>query len=210
MSEVLDKIAELKIVPVVVLEDEKDAVETAEALLNGGLGVAEITFRTAAAEQSIINITKAFPDMLVGAGTVVNVEQAERALKAGAKFIVTPGFSSKVTEFCLEHNIPVVPGILTPTEIMMAMEYGLDLVKFFPAGQNGGVKTIKALSGPFPNMHFMPTGGVSSENIMEYLNNPKVVACGGSWMVTSALIKNGNWDEITRLTKEAVELVKGE
>ncbi len=146
--------------------------------------------------------------MLVGAGTVVNVEQAKRALDAGATFIVSPGFSAKVTEFAIDHNIPVLPGTCTPTEVMAAMEYGLEVVKFFPAKQYGGLDTIKALAAPFPTMKFMPTGGVSAANILDFLAFGKIIACGGSWMVKDSLIVNHEFDKIEQLTREAVELVK--
>lgn len=202
------KIEELKLVPVVVLQDAKDAVPLAKALIAGGLPVAEVTFRTAAAADSIKAISEECPDMLVGAGTVTNLEQAKKAKEAGAKFIVTPGFSKIVTEFAVENNIPVFPGVCTPTEIMMVMEYNLPVVKFFPASQYGGLDTIKALSGPFPSLRFMPTGGVNAGNVKEYLANPKIIACGGSWMVKENLIKEGKFDEITRLTAEAMALVR--
>ena len=202
------KIEELKLVPVVVLQDVKDAVPLAKALIAGGLPVAEVTFRTAAAADSIKAISEACPEMLVGAGTVTNLEQAKKTKEAGAKFIVTPGFSKTVTEFAVENNIPVFPGVCTPTEIMMVMEYNLPVVKFFPASQYGGLATIKALSGPFPSLRFMPTGGVNAGNIKEYLASPKIIACGGSWMVKESLIKEGKFDEIEKLTAEAVALVR--
>ena len=201
------RIEELKIVPVVVLHDAKDAVPLAQALMNGGLPVAEVTFRTAAAEASIKAMTDAFPEMLVGAGTVTTVAQAEAAKNAGAKFLVTAGFNRKVTEYAIENNLPIFPGACTPTELMFLLEYDLPVAKFFPAAQYGGLDTIKALSGPFPNMKFMPTGGVSASNIKEYLANPKIIACGGSWMVKDTLVKEGKFDEIERLTREAVALV---
>ena len=203
------KIEELKIVPVVVLQDKKDARPLAEALTEGGLPVAEVTFRTEAAEASIRAIAESFPDMLVGAGTVTSTEQAERAMEAGARFLVTAGFNRSVTEYAVQHEIPIFPGVCTPSELMLLLEYTLTVAKFFPAEQYGGLKTIKALSGPFPNMRFMPTGGINAGNIREYLANPKVIACGGSWMVKDTLIKEGNFSEIRRLTEEAVNLVNG-
>ncbi len=206
---VMEKIEELKIVPVVVLHDAKDAVPLAQALTDGGLPVAEVTFRTEAAESSIKAMSDAFPEMLVGAGTVTSVEQAEKAVAAGAKFLVTAGFNRRVTEYAVENHIPIFPGACTPSELMLLLEYNLPVAKFFPAGQYGGLDTIKALSGPFPNMRFMPTGGVNAGNIREYLAYPKVIACGGSWMVKDTLIKEGRFDEIQRLTSEAVALVKG-
>ncbi|MDD2959246.1 MAG: bifunctional 4-hydroxy-2-oxoglutarate aldolase/2-dehydro-3-deoxy-phosphogluconate aldolase [Lachnospiraceae bacterium] len=208
MTDIMQQVAERKIVPVVKLDRAEDAKPLGEALCEGGLPVAEVTFRTDAAEESIRIMRKAFPDMLVGAGTVVNVEQAKRALDAGATFIVSPGFSAKVTEFAIENKIPVFPGTCTPTEVMLCMEYGLKVGKFFPAKQYGGLDTIKALSAPFPSMKFMPTGGISAANIKEFLAFDKIIACGGSWMVKDAFVKEGNFAEIVRLTKEAVALVK--
>ena len=204
----MQQVAEKKIVPVVKLDRVEDEKPLGEALCEGGLPVAEVTFRTDAAEESIRIMKKAFPEMLVGAGTVVNVEQAKRALDAGATFIVSPGFSAKVTEFALDNNIPVFPGTCTPTEVMMAMEYGLKVVKFFPAKQFGGLDTIKALAAPFPSMKFMPTGGISAANILDFLAFDKIIACGGSWMVKDSFVKEGNFAEIVKLTREAVSLVK--
>lgn len=208
MQEMLKKISELKIVPVVKLDRVSDAANLANALIAGGLPVAEVTFRTEAAEESI-RIMSQIPGMLVGAGTITNLDQAQRAIDAGAKFFVTPGFSRKITEFALSKNMPIFPGVCTPSEIMSVIEYGLPVAKFFPAEQYGGVATIKALLGPFPNMKFMPTGGVSAKNIMDYLAVKQIIACGGSWMVKDTLINEGKFDEITKMTREAVELVKG-
>lgn len=208
MQEMLNKISELKIVPVVKLDRASDAANLAHALIAGGLPVAEVTFRTDAAEESI-RIMSQIPGMLVGAGTITSIEQAERAIAAGAQFFVTPGFSRKITEFALSKNMPIFPGVCTPSEIMSIIEYGLPVAKFFPAEQYGGVATIKALLGPFPNMKFMPTGGVSTKNILEYLAVKQIVACGGSWMVKDTLINEGKFDEITKMTREAVELVNG-
>lgn len=202
------KIEELKIVPVVVLQDAKDAVPLAEALISGGLPVAEVTFRTSAAEQSIAEITKHFPDMLVGAGSVSSVEQAKKAQNAGVSFLVTAGFHREVTEYAVKNQIPIFPGVCTPTELMLLLQYNLNVAKFFPASQYGGLDTIKALSGPFPNMRFMPTGGINALNIRDYLAYPKIIACGGSWMVKDSLIKAGDFKKIKDLTAEAVSLVK--
>lgn len=201
------KIESLKLVPVVVLEDAKDALPLAKALIDGGLPVAEVTFRTAAAADSIRAISEAYPEMLVGAGTVTNLEQAKTAVAVGAKFLVTPGFSDEVTRYAVEHEIPIFPGTCTPTEVMQAMGYGLKVVKFFPASQYGGLNTIKALAGPFPAMRFMPTGGINAGNVKEYLADKHIIACGGSWMVKGDLIAAGKFDEIQRLTQEAVALV---
>lgn len=208
MEEMLKKIEELKIVPVVVLDDEKDALPLANALVKGGLPVAEVTFRTDAAAGAIKIMSEQCPEMLVGAGTVLNVAQCKEALEAGAKFIVTPGYSEEVTTYCCENNIPIFPGICTPTELMMVVNHGLPVAKFFPAEQFGGLKTIKALAAPFPQMRFMPTGGVNEANILTYLAEPKIIAAGGSWMVKGDLVKAGKFDEIEVMTRSAVELVK--
>ena len=209
MNETMNNlIAQYGVVPVVVLEDEKDALPLAEALIKGGLPVAEVTFRTAAAEGSIKAMCEAYPEMLVGAGTVLSVEQVDRALKAGARFIVTPGFDEEVVDHCLGNNIPVYPGTVTPSEVTKAVKRGLNICKFFPAEQYGGVSTIKALSAPFTTVKFMPTGGVSAKNLKDYLSCSKIVACGGSWMVKGDLIKAHEFDKIRELTAEAVALVK--
>lgn len=207
MKDIMAQAAEKKIVPVVKLDRASDAKPLADALIEGGLPVAEVTFRTDAAEESIRQMAK-IPGMLVGAGTVTNLDQAKRAIDAGATFIVTPGFSPKVTEFAVDQKMPIFPGISTPTELMMALEYGLPVVKFFPAEQYGGLATIKALAAPFPSIQFMPTGGVNAKNILDYLSFKKIIACGGSWMVKDTYINEGNFAEIVKLTKEAVELVK--
>lgn len=205
----LEKLAKIKVVPVIVLQDAEDAKPLAEALCAGGLPAAEITFRTAAAEEAIRITAKTFPEMLVGAGTLTTVEQAKRAMDAGASFFVTAGFSRKITEFALGNRIPIYPGVCTPTELMLLLEYDLPLAKFFPAAQYGGLATIKALAGPFPKMKFMPTGGVNAGNILEYLSFEKIVACGGSWMVKSDLIKAKDFAGITARTKEAMDLIRG-
>ena len=210
MKEVMELIGEFKIVPVVKLDNIEDAIPLAEALIEGGLPLAEVTFRTEAAEGAIRNIRSIHPDMLCGAGTVVNLEQAKKAVSAGAAFIVCPGFSRDIIEFAIEQKIPVLPGCCTPTEIMEAMGYGLRVVKFFPAKQYGGLDTIKALAAPFPGIRFMPTGGINTKNLREYLNEKTIFACGGSWMVPENLIKAGMFAEIVRLTKEAVMLAAGE
>lgn len=208
MKSLITQIEEKKLVPVVKLDRVEDAVPLAQALCDGGLPVAEVTFRTEAAYESIKSMKRAFPDMIVGAGTVVNVEQAKKALDAGSSFIVSPGFSRPVVEFAMDHNVLVLPGTCTPTEIMAAMEYNLEIVKFFPAKQYGGLDTIKALSAPFPSIRFMPTGGISAANLLEYLAFPKIIACGGSWMVKDTYINEGRFDEIQKLTAEAVSLLK--
>lgn len=208
MNEVLMKIGQMGIVPVVVLNDVKNAVPLAQSLINGGLPCAEVTFRTEAAQQSIAEISKNFPQMFVGAGTVLTTEQVDRAVDAGAKFIVSPGFNPKVVEYCIKKGYPVTPGIMTPTELEMALEFGLDVVKFFPAENAGGLKMIKAMAAPYTKMKFMPTGGINPQNVREYLQCDKILACGGSWMVKGDLINSGNFAEIEELTKEASQIVK--
>jgi len=209
MSNVQERIAEAKLLPVIKLNRVEDAIPLAEALSEGGLPVMEITFRTDAAEDSIRAVSKAYPGVLTGAGTVTTLEQVKRAHDAGATYVVTPGISRVVIEYCCKNNIPVYPGACTPTEIIQVMEFGLDIVKFFPAAQYGGLTTIKALSAPFPTVKFVPTGGVSESNLREYLAFPKVIACGGSWMVKEDLISTGDFKGITALVKEAVALIKG-
>ncbi|NSW89066.1 MAG: bifunctional 4-hydroxy-2-oxoglutarate aldolase/2-dehydro-3-deoxy-phosphogluconate aldolase [Firmicutes bacterium] len=209
MNEVLKSIGDLGIVPVVKIDDAKDAVPLGRALLEGGLPVAEITFRTAAAEEAIKNISRELPDILVGAGTVLSVDQVKRAVDAGAKFIVSPGFNPSVVKYCVDNDIPITPGCSSPTDIEMALGFGLEVVKFFPAESLGGIDTLKAISAPYGMMKFIPTGGINASNINQYLAFNKVLACGGSWMVKDELIKNGNFEEITRLTREAVNIMLG-
>ncbi len=208
-KEIKTQVEDVKLIPVVKLEDAKDALPLARTLMESGLPAAEITFRTAAAEESIRNIAKEFPDMLLGAGTVLTVEQAKRAVNAGAKFLVSPGMSGKVIEYALQNSVAVFPGACTPTEIMTALDYGLDVIKFFPAKQYGGLDTIKALAPVFPMLRFMPTGGINAGNVREYLEFPKIIACGGSWMVKDDLIAKGDFDRIGELTREAVTVVNG-
>lgn len=208
MHTILDKISELKIVPVVVLNDAKDARPLAKALVEGGLPCAEVTFRTDAAEESIRIMTEEYPDMLVGAGTVLTTDQVDRAVAAGAKFIVSPGLNPRIVKYCVERDILIVPGCSNASDIEQALENGLEVVKFFPAEQAGGLPMIKALAAPYVNVKFMPTGGVNQKNINDYLSFKKIIACGGTWMVKSDLVEAGNFEEITRLTKEACELVK--
>ncbi len=208
MNDTLVQIGKTGIVPVVVLNNASDAEPLAEALINGGLPCAEVTFRTEAAEDSIKLMSKKFPEMFVGAGTVLTTEQVDRAIGAGAKFIVSPGFNPKVVEYCLKNNYPITPGIMTPTELEMALGFGLDVVKFFPAENAGGLKMIKAMSAPYTMMKFMPTGGINATNVGDYLACDKILACGGSWMVKGDLIKEGNFAEIEKLTAEAAEIVR--
>lgn len=179
-----------QVIPVVVINDEKETIEILSKLREGGISCAEITFRTACAKEAIAIGTKAFEDMNIGAGTVINAEQAKSAVQAGAKFIVSPGFSDEVARYCTDEKIPYYPGCVTPTEIMRALSYGLNVVKFFPAGVYGGLKAMKALSAPFPQVRFIPTGGVDLSNLKEYLDFDKVYAVGGSFMMKGDIVKN--------------------
>ena len=179
-----------QVIPVVVINDEKETIEILSKLREGGINCAEITFRTAWAKEAIAIGTKAFEDMNIGAGTVINAEQAKSAVQAGAKFIVSPGFSDEVARYCTDEKIPYYPGCVTPTEIMRALSYGLNVVKFFPAGVYGGLKAMKALSAPFPQVRFIPTGGVDLSNLKEYLDFDKVYAVGGSFMMKGDIVKN--------------------
>lgn len=209
MNSVLEEISRIGIVPVIKLDDAKDAVPLAKALCDGGLCCAEITFRTSAAEESIRLMSQEYPDMLIGAGTVLTASQAERAVNAGARFIVSPGLNPDVVKYCTGKNIPVTPGCANPSDIERAISLGLDVVKFFPAEAAGGLAMIKAMSAPYTDIMFMPTGGINADNINSYLAFPKVLACGGSFMVKDSLIKNGEFDKITELTKQAVNTMLG-
>lgn len=206
MKTIEERFFEYAVVPVVVLDDVKDALPLAKALTEGGLACAEVTFRTEAAEESIRLMSKEYPDMLVGAGTVLRVEQVDRAVSAGARFIVSPGFDPEIVDYCLKKDIPVFPGCVTPSEVAQAAKRGMKVVKFFPAEQAGGVAMIKAMAAPYTMMRFMPTGGISTKNLAEYLAFDKIICCGGSWMVKGDLIRAGKFDKIRELTKEAVEL----
>lgn len=208
MHETLKKIQEIGIVPVVVLEDAKDAAPLAQALCDGGLPCAEVTFRTEAAEESIRIMAEQFPDMLIGAGTVLTTDQVDRAVAAGAKFIVSPGLNPRIVKYCVEKGILITPGCTNPSDIEQALENGLEVVKFFPAEPAGGLKMIKAMAAPYVGVKFMPTGGINAENVKEYLKYDRIIACGGSWMVSGALVKEGNFAKITELTKEAAAIVK--
>ena len=201
------EIEKLKLVPVVVIENAEDAEPLAQALIEGGLPCAEVTFRTAAAADAVKRLGR-IRDILVGAGTVLSVEQVKQAVDSGAKFIVSPGFNPKVVAYCVDNKIPIIPGICTPTEVEAALEFGLEVLKFFPAESYGGLNTLKAISAPYPMVRFVPTGGIGVHNFMAYLKFPKVLACGGSWMVAKELISGRKFDEISRLTREAMALVR--
>lgn len=204
----MEQISECGIVPVVVLNKLDDAVPTAKALLAGGINVMEITFRTAAAPDCIAKVAAEVPEMIVGAGTIVNCEQLRQAVSAGAQFIVSPGSDAEVIAEAYRLNVPIVPGVVTPSEIMMGLKLGVKTFKFFPAEAYGGLKTIKNLCGPFPQIKFLPTGGINQNNAEEYLKHPKIQAIGGSWMVSAAMIEAGQFDEITAKSKSATDLVK--
>ena len=207
MNQILEQLGTYGIVPVVVLQDAAKAEPLAKALCKGGLACAEVTFRTDAAEESIRIMSEKFPEMLVGAGTVLTTEQADRAVKAGAKFIVSPGLNPEVVKWCQAHEVPVIPGIVTPTEMAQAIGLGLTMVKFFPAEPAGGLPMIKAMAAPYVGLKFMPTGGINAKNLEEYLSCDKIICCGGSWMVKGDLVKAGEFDKIKELTAEARKLV---
>lgn len=208
MKTLEERFYDYAVVPVVVLNNADDAIPLADALIKGGLPCAEVTFRTDAAEESIRRICESFPDMLVGAGTVLTTKQVERAYKAGAKFIVSPGFDPEIIDYCISIGLPVLPGCITPSEIAQAVKRGLKVVKFFPAEQSGGVAMIKAMAAPYSMVKFMPTGGISTKNLADYLSCDKILCCGGSWMVKEDLIKSGSFDKITDMTKEATALAR--
>ena len=207
--DVLKRLAQSGVVPVGVLEDAKDAVPTAKAMLAGGIDVMEITFRTAAAADSIKAVAQECPDMVVGAGTVINLEQCKLAVECGAKFIVSPGYDEETVAWCCDNGIPVTPGCVTPTEIMMALKHGLKVLKFFPANVYGGLSAIKSLAGPFGGVKFIPTGGVNAQNLAEFISSPYIHAVGGSWICPKADIAAGNFDKITALCKEARKTLLG-
>jgi len=209
MNKVLEKIGELGIVPVVKIEKAENALPLGRALMEGDLPIAEITFRTSAAEESIKTLTRELPKLLVGAGTVLTIEQVKKAVSAGAQFIVSPGFNPKVVDYCIENSIPITPGVNNPTQIEMALERGIEVVKFFPAEASGGLPLLKSMSAPYTGIKFIPTGGINLNNLCSYLSYNKVHACGGSWMVKAELISSGNFAEITRLTKEAISTMLG-
>ncbi|MEM7457765.1 MAG: bifunctional 4-hydroxy-2-oxoglutarate aldolase/2-dehydro-3-deoxy-phosphogluconate aldolase [Planctomycetota bacterium] len=206
MSDVAQQIENLKVVPVVAIENEDDGNRLADALSEGGIPCAEITLRTDAGIAVIAALAKR-AEFLVGAGTVHNADQAARVVEAGAEFVVAPGFNPKTVAWCIDHKVPVFPGISSPTDLEQALEFGLGVVKFFPAEAMGGVKTLKAFHGPYRSIRFMPTGGVSPDNILEYLSLPYVIACGVSWMAKADLISEGRFDEITRRAAETVKMV---
>lgn len=205
--EILQRIAEVKIVPTIVLSKPENAVPLAHALIQGGIPCAEVTFRTAEGEDAIRRIAAEVPGILLGAGTVLTPQQVDRAVAAGAQFIVSPGFNPRVVDHCLQKGVPVVPGCITPSEMEQAIERGLTTLKFFPAEAAGGLPFISAVAAPYPMLRFLPTGGVGPANLAAYLAHPKVVACGSSWMVPKDLLDEGRFDEVTRLCRQAVALL---
>ncbi|PJG83600.1 bifunctional 4-hydroxy-2-oxoglutarate aldolase/2-dehydro-3-deoxy-phosphogluconate aldolase [Caviibacterium pharyngocola] len=207
-TELIEKLRALKVVPVIALDNAQDIIPLADTLCANGLPVVEITFRSAAAEEAIRLLRAHNPDVLIAAGTVLTQEQVVRAKNAGADWIVTPGFNPKIAQLCLDLDIPITPGINNPMSIEAALDMGLDAVKFFPAEASGGVKMIKALLGPYAQLQIMPTGGIGVHNINDYLAVPNIVACGGSWFVEKSLINNRRWDEIGRLVREVLALIK--
>ncbi len=204
----IQALGKLALIPVVQIEHSEDALALGGALLAGGLPCAEITFRTDAAEATIKCLAENLPEIILGAGTVLTTRQAEKAISAGAKFIVSPGFNPKIVDWCLAQEVPVLPGVVTPTEIEMALDKGLDILKFFPAQAMGGIEMLKAIAAPYGGVRFIPTGGINAQNLADYLKLPMVFACGGSWFVKPDLISAGAFNEITRLTKEAVSIVR--
>jgi 2-dehydro-3-deoxyphosphogluconate aldolase/(4S)-4-hydroxy-2-oxoglutarate aldolase len=209
MHDIVKKISRIGILPVLKLDREEDAVPVGEALLRGGLACVEVTFRTNAARGAIEKLAKECPNMLVGAGTVLTTGQVDEAVAAGARFIVTPGLNPMIVRYCQAKDIPIIPGINNPTGIEQAMVMGLDVVKFFPAQQSGGIEMIKAMGAPYINIAFLPTGGINYDNMNDYLNNKKVVAVGGSWVVNEKMINAGDFDGIARVTREAVDHMLG-
>ena len=206
--DMMEQLSRIGIVPVIAINDAADAVPLAQALIDGGLPCAEVTFRTAAAADAIKNMTEAFPDMVVGAGTVLTCEQVDRAVAAGAKFIVSPGYNEDVVKHCIDIDLPVLPGTVTPSEVTAAENLGLKVTKFFPASQYGGLNTIKALAAPFVGHRFMPTGGVSADNVEEYLSSSAIIACGGTWMVKPALFADGDFSKVEQIARDAMDVVK--
>ena len=207
---VMERLANSIVVPVVVLDKEEDAIPTAKAMAAGGVDTMEITFRTACAPEAIKAVADNCPEVLVGAGTIVNLDQCKLAIEMGAKFIVSPGFSDEIVGYCVANGIPVAPGCVTPTEIMGALKHGLKMVKFFPANVYGGLNAMKNLAAPFVGLKFLPTGGVNAANIKEYIDAPFIHAVGGSWVCPKADIAAGNWDKITQLCIDARKAAKGE
>ena len=208
-NDMIKELYSIGLIPVIKIENAEDAVPLAKALIDGGLPAAEITFRTPCAAEAIKNITDAYPEMLVGAGTVLTKEQVDAAIAAGSRFLVSPGLNPKITAYALSKGVPMLPGCSNPSDIEAALELGLTTVKFFPAEAAGGLKMLKAMAAPYGQLTFMPTGGINADNLLEYLKFNKIVACGGSFMVKDDLVKEKKWDEITALTRNAVKTMLG-
>ncbi|MFX1496932.1 MAG: bifunctional 4-hydroxy-2-oxoglutarate aldolase/2-dehydro-3-deoxy-phosphogluconate aldolase [Promethearchaeota archaeon] len=206
--DLFEKINEFKIIPVAVIQNLNDAIPLGKALIEVNLPIIEVTFRTEIAAEAIKKLTITYPNLLVGAGTILKVEQVKQAINAGALFIVTPGFNPKVVDYCIENKISIIPGVNTPTMVEWALDRGVVVVKFFPADLSGGPKMLKSLAGPYPEMKFVPTGGINNNNIKDYLQLPNVIACGGSWIVKQDLISEGKFDEIMKLTQKTLSLIK--
>ncbi|MFX0000038.1 MAG: bifunctional 4-hydroxy-2-oxoglutarate aldolase/2-dehydro-3-deoxy-phosphogluconate aldolase [Candidatus Hermodarchaeota archaeon] len=207
---VYEKIKELRLIPVAVIDNADNAVPLGKVLIDAGLPIIEVTFRTEAAAESIKRLTKHLPDILVGAGTVLKVDQVKNAIKTGAQFIVTPGFNPKVVDYCVEEKVPIIPGVNTPTMVEWALDRGLNVLKFFPADLSGGPKMLRSLAGPYPNVLFVPTGGINNDSLKIYLKLPNVIACGGSWIVRKDLISSRKFEEIKNLTKNALKLIRSD
>lgn len=206
--DVFEKIKELRIIPVAVIHKVNDAIPLGKALLDAGLPLLEVTFRTDVAAESIRVLKRTYPILLIGAGTILKIEQVNKAINSGASFIVTPGFNPKVVDYCLGEKIPIIPGVNSPTIVEWALDRGITVVKFFPADISGGPKMLKTLAGPYPEMKFVPTGGINNNNLNDYLQLPNVLACGGSWIVKQDLISEGKFEEIKKLTRQALSLIK--
>lgn len=207
-QKILETMTQLKMIPVVAIEQISDALPLAQALKEGGLPIMEITFRTDCATEAMSLISKEIPDILIGAGTVLTISQVKDAITAGAKFIVTPGYDQQIVDYCIQHDILIIPGAVTPTELTTAIKAGLDIVKFFPAENYGGIQTIRSLSAPFTKLRFIPTGGINETNINTYLAFDKVIACGGTWMCPKNLISEGNFQEITEITRRSLQNIE--
>ena len=208
--DVYKRIKDLKLIPIATINNADDVVPLGKALIEAGLPILEVTFRTEVAAESINRLTIELPDILVGAGTVLKVDQVKDAIKRGAKFIVTPGFNPKIVDYCVNNKIPIVPGVNTPTIVEWALDKGLKIVKFFPANLSGGIMMLKTLAGPYPEMRFVPTGGINFDSLIDYLKLSNVLACGGSWIVKKDLISSGQFEEIKKLTKTAISLIHSE
>lgn len=208
--DVYEKIKELKLIPVAVIDNVDNAVPLGNVLIDAGLPIIEVTFRTEEAVKSIKILTKVLPDLLVGAGTVLKVDQVNDAIKAGAKFIVTPGFNPKIVDYCIAEKIPIIPGVNTPTMVEWALDKGLKVLKFFPADLSGGPKMLKTLAGPYPDVRFVPTGGINIDSLKNYLDLSNVIACGGSWIVNKDLLSSRKYEDIKNLIKNALKLIKSD